>query len=286
MYFGSVKFFKNMILVVVILAIGISAAFAVYYHHQWQQAQVSLGESGVPGGNGSYSAIDTAPIDYQTLYPDFYAPQPYNATDRQSNMVYLTFDGALSSYTTDILDILAEKGVTATFFLSGTSDTVNVDALKEIAAAGHTIGMASWTGDYSTLYRSVDAYLADAYQLFTYIRDDLGVTPTVFRFPGGSINSYNAGFYQELIAEMIRRGFVPYDWNINIADMNGGYTAQTRVDTVMDCMNALDRAVLLLRSDASAVEFLPMLIDRLQENHYTCAALQINTKPVLFAYPK
>lgn len=286
MYFGSVKFFKNMILVVVILAIGISAAFAIYYHHQWQQAQVSSVESAVSGGNGFYPAVQTDPIDYQSLYPDFYAPQPYNATDRQGNTVYLTFDGALSSNTADILDILAEKKVTATFFLSGTTDTVNVDSLKEIAAAGHTIGMASWSGDYPTLYSSVAAYLADAYQLFTYIRDDLGITPTVFRFPGGSINSYNAGFYQELIAEMIRRGFVPYDWNINIADMNSSYTAQTRVDTVMDCMNALDRAILLLRSDASAVEFLPMLIDRLQEANYTCAALQSTTKPVLFAYPE
>lgn len=286
MYFGSVKFFKNMILVVVILAIGISAGFAVYYHHQWRQAQVSSVESGASGGNGSYPAVDTEPVDYQTLYPDFYAPQPYNATDRQGKMVYLTFDGALSSYTSDILDVLAEKNAAATFFLSGTTDTVDVDSLKKIAAAGHTIGMASWSGDYHTLYSSVESYLADTYQIFTYIRDNLGITPTAFRFPGGSINSYNAGFYQELIAEMVRRGFVPYDWNINLTDTNGDHTAQTRVDSVMDTMNTLDRAILLLRPDASAAECLPALIDRLQGSSYTCAALQISTKPVLFAYPE
>ena len=285
MYFGSVKFFKNMILVIVILAIGISAAFAIYYHHQWQNAQVASVESGAAGGNGSYPAVQTDAINYQTLYPDFYAPQPFNATDRQSNKVYLTFDGALSSDTDDILDVLEEKGVTATFFLSGTTDTVNVDALKKITAAGHTIGMSSWSGDYPTLYSSVESYLADTYQLFTYIRDNLGVTPTAFHFPGGSINSYNAGFYQELIAEMIRRGFVPYDWNINLTDANGGSNAQARVDNVMDCMNSLDRAILLLHPDTSAADLLPVLIDRLQAADYTCTALQPATKPVLFAYP-
>ncbi len=288
MYFGSVKFFKNMLLVVVILAVGISAAFAVYYHYQWQQVleEPSSPASNAPGGNGSYPAVQTEAIDYQTLYPDFYAPQPYNATDRQSKMVYLTFDGAISSYTADILNILADKGVTATFFLSGTTDTANIDVLREIVAAGHTIGMSSWSGDYPTLYSSVDAYLADTYQLFTYIRDDLGITPTAFRFPGGSINSYNAGFYQELIAEMIRRGFVPYDWNINLTGTNGEQNGQARIDTVMDFMNTLDRGIFLLRPDASAVELLPALIDRLQERGYTCSALQVSTKPVLFAYPE
>lgn len=286
MYFGSVKFFKNMILVAVILAVGISSALAFHYHHQMVIAQTSAANTSSSGGNGSYPAVDSEPIGYQTLYPDFYAPQPYNATDRQSGVVYLTFDGALSSYTPDILDILEEKNAKVTFFLSGITDTSDADALKEIAAAGHMIGIGSWSDDYHTLYSSVESYLADAYQLFTYIRDDLGITPTAVRFPGGSINSYNASFYQELIAEMIRRGFVPYDWNINLAEMNSSYSTQTKVNTVMAHMGDLDRAIFLLHPDASSVEILPLLLDRLQQADYTCTALQSATKPVLFAYPE
>ena len=285
MYFGSVKFFKNMLLVAVILAVGISAGLAIYFHSQLESAQSVAVEPSGSGGNGSYPAVDSEPLAYQELYPDFYAPQPYNATNRQSNKIYLTFNGALSSDTEEILGILEEKGASATFFLSGTTDTVDAAALQQIIDAGHTIGMASWSDDYMTLYNSVEAYLTDAYQLFSYIRDNLGITPTVFRFPGGSVNSYNSGFYQELIAEMIRRGFVPYDWNINLTEL-GSNNVQNRTDNVMDCMNALDRAIIALRPDTVSVETLPLLLDRFQQAGYTCVSLQNDTKPVLFAYPE
>ena len=42
--------------------------------------------------------------------------------------------------------------------------------------------------------------------------------PGVFRCPGGSINGYDGAFYQEMLSEMIRRGFVPFDWNISSED--------------------------------------------------------------------
>lgn len=286
MYFGSVKFFKNMLLLVVILAIGISAAFAFYYHHQWVQLQSSV-DAGMPvGGHGSYSPVEADGIDYQSLYPDFYAPQTYHATDRQSGKIYLTFDGAISSSTADLLTLLSQRGIKATFFVSGSTDTEDVGTLKSIVAAGHTIGMSSWSSDYQTLYNSVESYLADAYQLFSFIQQTTGVTPTVFRFPGGSINSYNAGFYRELIAEMIRRGFVPYDWNINFADQSSDSNPETLLDGTMDRLNSMDRAVFLLQPNSFAVDILPLLIDRLQENNFSCDALHETTKPVLFAYPE
>ena len=284
MYFGSVKFFKNLILAVVILAIGTASAFAIYYHHQWVQTRSVAGADTYEAR--TYPAVDTDAIDYQSLFSDFYAPQPYHATQRQSGMIYLTFDGALSPYTNDILAILEEKQVKATFFLSGSADSIDAELLNAIVAAGHTIGMGSCSGDFQSLYSSVASYLTDLYQLFTYIKETTGVTPSVFRFPGGSVNSYNATLYQELIAEMIRRGFVPYDWNIDLADMNGAYSTQTVLDTTMARLSTMDRAILLLRSDASAVELLSSLIDNLSDQHFTCAPLKNDVKPVLFAYPQ
>ena len=284
MYFGSVKFFKNMLLMLVILGICIPSGLAIYYHSQLSRSQASGAGAETSGGNGAYPAVDTESIDYQTLYPDFYAPQPYNATVRQSNRIYLTFDGAISANTEEILQILADKGASATFFLSGNTDTADPATLQKIVDAGHTLGLYAWSEDLPTMYSSVSSYLADVYQLFAYIRDNLGVTPTVFRFPGGSVNSYDAGFYQELIAEMIRRGFVPYDWNINLADL-GSSNISANVETVMERLQALDRAILLLRPDTASVSYLPLLLDRFQQAGFTCDALQSDTKPALFAYP-
>ena len=83
---------------------------------------------------------------------------------------------------------------------------------------------------------------------------------------------------------MVRRGFVPYDWNINLADQSG--SLDVLLDSTMDRLSSMDRAVILLRPDSFAVEALPALIDRLQESGFSCDALHENTKPVLFAYPK
>ena len=286
MYFGSVKFFKNLLLLLIVLAIAISATFAIVYHHRYVQLRDGTGHSGTHGGNGSYPPVSTDAISYQTLYPDFYAPQPYDALDRQSGNIYLTFDGAVSSCTADLLALLDEKGVQATFFLSGTTDGTDAETIRAIAAAGHTIGMSSWSADYQTLYSSVESYLADVYQLFTYIQQTTGITPTVFRFPGGSINSYNAAFYQELIAEMIRRGFVPYDWNINVADINSSYSTQTVLDTVSERLRVMDRGIILLRPDEFDLRILPGLLDLLPDSGFTCVPLESTTKPVLFAYPE
>ena len=44
------------------------------------------------------------------------------------------------------------------------------------------------------------------------------IKPEIFRFPGGSINAHNRGIYQEIISEMLRRGFLYYDWNVSTQD--------------------------------------------------------------------
>lgn len=43
---------------------------------------------------------------------------------------------------------------------------------------------------------------------------ECNIKATIFRFPGGSINAYNSTIFQELIAEMLRRGYTYYDWNV------------------------------------------------------------------------
>ena len=54
-------------------------------------------------------------------YPNFYAEAHAHAENRDSGgkCVYLSFDDGPSACTDEILDILAEKGVPATFFVIG-----------------------------------------------------------------------------------------------------------------------------------------------------------------------
>lgn len=289
-YIGSVRFYKNILLLVIALLVLVLAVVSLYYHHRYRQA-VDLLEAEYSASIETILNIDSDPLVYQSLYEDFYAPQSYDATTRVSGTAYLTFDGGPSEHTDTLLALLAQEGITATFFVNGnTSGDPQYDArLRAIVEGGHTLGMGSWSSDYTAMYSSVESYLADMYALYTYIEKTTGVTPTVFRFAGGSINSYNAGIYRELIAEMIRRGFVPYDWNLS-ADGGAGSTQLSAEELVLhvgDALTGLDRAVVLLHDDAShttTLEALPGIIAVLEENSFTLAPLTPDVKPVLFAY--
>lgn len=289
-YVGSVRFYKNMVLLVIALLVIVLIAVSLYYNHRYRQA-VELLEAERGADIETLLDVDSEPLAYQTLYEDFYAPQEYNATNRVSGTAYLTFDGGPSEHTDEILALLAQEGVKATFFVTGNAaDDPQYDAqLRAIVEGGHTLGMGSWSNDYAAIYSSVEAYLADMYALYTYIEETTGVTPAVFRFTGGSINSYDAGIYRQLIAEMIRRGFVPYDWNLS-ADGGAGSTQLSSEELVLhvgDALVGLDRAVLLLHDDAShatTLEALPGIIALLREQNLSIEALTPDVKPVLFAY--
>lgn len=231
-YIGSVRFFKNIIFLCCILGVLIPTGLALRWRSRAktaesllaQNAVVLTGEEDEAASEAEAASAETEPeadstdeqepLSYQLLYPDFYAPTPLPDIEDAGKTIYLTFDDGPSDRTDEVLKILDEKGVKATFFVIGREDETSIQRIKKAAAAGHTIGMHSYSHDYEKIYTSVEDFLDDFYKLFVILRDEAGVTPTVFRFPGGSLNNYNQGVYKEIIAEMLRRGFRYYDWNL------------------------------------------------------------------------
>lgn len=227
--------------------------------------------------------------DYQRLYPDFYAPQPYSATERIENTVYLTFDDGPSDQTDRILKTLSEKGVKATFFVTGKSDEADLERMRRIVEAGHSIGMHSFSHNYDYVYASMESFLDDFYRNFLQIREATGITPAIFRFPGGSVNSMNEGLYQEMISEMMRRGFVPYDWNVSSEDaVDAKLTpADTLVRNVTEHARGKVRAFVLFHDSAAkstSASAVGPVIDQLREMGFSFDAITPNTLPVLFPY--
>ena len=253
-------------------------------------------ESEEPGANGeAVSQGDQNPVlsddvpSYQSLYPDFYAPQPYNATERNEKVIYLTFDDGPSERTDEILAVLAEKDVKATFFVTGKNKEEDLARMRRIVEEGHTIGMHSFSHDYAAVYSSVEGFLEEFYKNFTQIREATGTTPTVFRCPGGSINGYDGGFYQEIISEMIRRGFVPFDWNISSEDAVTTHVAPANkltANVVNGAKGKLRGFVLFHDSEMKTTTPLALgpAIDQLREMGFEFSAITPNTMPVLYSY--
>ena len=70
----------------------------------------------------------------------------YVNASRDSKVVALTFDdGPNEPYTSQILDVLKEKGVKATFFLIGKNAEMYPEIAKRILAQGHVIGNHSYS---------------------------------------------------------------------------------------------------------------------------------------------
>ena len=133
--------------------------------------------------------------------------------------MYLTFDdGPTAENTVRVLDILKEHDIKATFFLIGESVEKYPEVAKRIVEEGHTIGIHCYNHDYNKLYKSVDSYVEDFEKAREVIYDVTGVEANIFRFPGGSINSFNKKVYKDIIEEMTDRGYIYFDWNASLED--------------------------------------------------------------------
>ena len=302
-YVGSVRFYKHLILSTLLVLLIVPWFFVISLYVKYSNAREDvlhmehiLDSTLMSASNEELNLLisdlsvdlDTETPHYQQLYPDFYAPQTLNLTDYSDNTIYLTFDDGPSPRTPEVLQILEEKDVKATFFVVGQNDEQSYQWMRDIVAEGHTLGMHSYTHQYKTIYTDVESFLDDMYKMYTQIKDVTGVAPTVFRFPGGSINAYNTGINQEIISEMLRRGFVPYDWNISSEDAaTTPPTASVIVSSVVRQANNVSRGVVLMHDSDykyTTVEALPTMIDQLREQGFEFSAITPQTKPVLFSY--
>lgn len=286
-YFGSVKFFKNLILVGVIVLIAVPTSIAFSYKNEskeWQSEAIRWEEQ-----YKTFALLDADTPSYSALYPDFNSGTDASlATEAAENTVYLTFEDSPSAETEAILQALKQAGIKATFFVTKQDTQEAADRLKAIAAEGHTIGIHTSSHDLNTMYDSVETFLADLNECFTWVKETTGVTPTAFRMPGGTVNSYNFGLYRELIAEMLRRGFVPYDWNVSGRDQSGlSAQAADISQAVIEGVCKEGRSIVFLHDmtgGGGTAEAIPQIVENLQQKGYQFAEITNKVKPILFTY--
>ena len=146
--------------------------------------------------------------------------------------IYLTFDDGPSNLTLDILNILKEEGVKATFFVTGQSDSTNY-IIKRAYDEGHTIALHTYSHEYSYVYSSVDNYFADLNRISNKVENIIGKKTNIIRFPGGSSNTvsrnYSIGIMTRLTGEVLNNGYRYFDWNVDADDAGGAYTDSNRI---------------------------------------------------------
>ncbi|MBR1854147.1 MAG: polysaccharide deacetylase [Lachnospiraceae bacterium] len=190
------------------------------------------------------------------------------ATDDVAHKVYLTFDDGPSIYTDEILDILAEYDVKATFFVVGKEDEHSQAAIRRIVDEGHTLGMHSYSHKYVDLYDSLDSFKEDFEKQQNYLEELTGVKSKVYRFPGGSSNTVSNQDMRFFAYYLDSQDVVFYDWNVDSGDAASRHTS---VDIlVQNSTTTIPRwkTSIVLMHDAAdkhtTVEALPQIIETIQ----------------------
>lgn len=193
---------------------------------------------------------------------------------------YLTFDDGPSDQTGEILDILKEYDVKATFFVIGRNERY-YPMYKRIVEEGHTLAIHSYSHEYSTIYASYDNFVNDVEELRKLLYDVTGVDCRYYRFPGGSSNRVTQVPVNDMIDYLDSAGLTYFDWNAlnNDAVITGQTPDQLVKNILKDALNYDDTIILMHDLDCchETVESLPSLIEQLEEHGYEILPIDDDT---------
>lgn len=193
----------------------------------------------------------------------------------EEKVVYLTFDdGPSKDITPQVLDILKEHDVKATFFVLGARVDLYPETVKRAFDEGHYIANHGYSHKYSKIYENKDTVFQEYVDCEYSIKNALNnqeYSSYLFRFPGGS----TGGRYEKIKAEA-RKHFENYgvaftNWNCLSGDAEGKNTKEECVQEVIDTMAGRGSLILLMH-DANdkpqTVEALPEIIQHLKNEGY------------------
>lgn len=174
--------------------------------------------------------------------------------------IALTFDdGPHPEYTPQMLQLLAEKHVRATFFLLGPNVEKNPTIVKEIVDAGHEVGNHSWS--HPILSKLQPAKIREELEKTTAaIKEAAGVQVRLMRPPYGSANKKVQDTCDELGLKIIC-------WSIDTDDWRKTTTKEKMVDLIKK--GAHDGAIILMHDrHEKALETTREVIDYLRGQGY------------------
>ena len=182
----------------------------------------------------------------------------------EQKYVYFTFDdGPTSAITPQVLDILKEENVPATFFILGHRAEKNPHLVKRAYDEGHYIANHGYSHSYSTIYAGTETVWGEYARTEQIIRnciENQAYNSYLFRFPGGS----SGGKYSKIKAEAKEyfesQKVATINWNALNGDAEGAETREEQLEYIE--RTSTDNTIILLMHDASDKQ---VTVDSLRE---------------------
>lgn len=156
-----------------------------------------------------YSAI----LFYGSYYigSNFYIKVLCSASTKDKLIAISFDDGPSKRYTPQILDILKEHNVSASFFCIGKNIEGNEKIVKDILKGDHLVGNHSHTHNFLFDLYSSNRMYNDLEQMSSAMQSATGLRPKLFRPPYGVTNPN--------LARAIKKGnLIPVGWNVRSMD--------------------------------------------------------------------
>lgn len=154
----------------------------------------------------------------------------------------------------DMLEILEEKNVRVTFFVTGKWASKNTDLLRRMYLAGHEIESHGY-GHRMCSQISEDELRSEIEKTEDAIREAIGVLPKYFAPPSGDFSAKTVEFCRE-------NGYRMILWSADTIDWRDGSTADVIRQRILE--KELDGAIVLMHPKEETVKALPGLIDEIR----------------------
>jgi peptidoglycan-N-acetylglucosamine deacetylase len=181
-------------------------------------------------------------------------------TDKE---VVLTFDDGPWPTTPSVLKTLADECTKAVFFPIGKHSTYHPEILKQVAAAGHTVGAHTWSHAHLDSKKLSEAQVKEEIEKgFSAIKMALGANPApFFRFPALQHNPASVEYLGS-------RNIAMFSCDVDSFDYKSKDAAQI-INTVMTKLDKQGKGIILMHDlQKHTAEALPTLLRRLKAGGY------------------
>ncbi|WP_334073063.1 MULTISPECIES: polysaccharide deacetylase family protein [Paenibacillus] len=208
----------------------------------------------IPGYDAARINPEYQKADYRLIYQ----------VDTPKKHIALTFDDWGSDKTvTKILDILAEKGVHATFFLRAKGVETNPNLARAMVEEGHDVANHSYSHPVVTSL-TAEELQKDIVKAHQVITDAIQEQPVMlFRPPTGVVDDERA----KAIAAVGYPDIAMYD--VTMLDWDASNSADDIVNGALTQTKPGSVILLHMLDDIHTIEALPRLIDSLEGKGYT-----------------
>jgi peptidoglycan-N-acetylglucosamine deacetylase len=196
----------------------------------------------------------------------------------QKSLVYLTFDDGPNPDIDEILDILKEKNVQATFFMIEPLINRYPEAVIRLVNEGHYPALHSVTHDKSQLYEGNPLNVAiEMEQTRKTLLRVTGIDSRLTRAPYGSKPYMTDDFRNGLARQEMKM----WDWNVDTVDWkyhdtNPQLILENVISGLEEVKGKNEPIVILMHVTKGTALVLPEIIDFIQSEGYQCSAYDPN----------